>query len=247
MNFFEYLAQYSYCQGLLILTALIAFVVSLRNYGRHRAFRIVPYFIGFFLLAVMSDFIFYASPKGDRFAGYFANICAAAYTIVEFFAFSLIILNYITGAGRRLAIKLNALVFLIGEIFLFFLRFPGNPIFLMCLLQGILLVVPCVLYFYELFTTMNTKALKDRPSFWIVTAIIYQNVCGVSLMLSMEYMGRWSEGAYALGCISYCILFVLFMRAYKCSPEEWVAVSPPRAYKANPEPHLNSPEAAVKP
>jgi hypothetical protein len=92
----------------------------------------------------------------------------------------------------------------------------------MCVMEGVALVLPCSIYFYELFTGVNTKALKDRPSFWIVTGIIYQCVYNASLALSKEYMGRFGDGAYAFAILFYCILFVLFMRAYKCSPEERV-------------------------
>jgi hypothetical protein len=222
VKIFEFLALHDYFEGLMILIVLIALIFSLRLYGRHRALRILPYYFAFWLLMCGVEFYQFISPRGDPFAKALDSTGAAILTIFEFCVFSLLILHYITGAGRRLAVKLNTVIFFIVEIFLYFRAFPRNAIFSMCILEAAALILPCVIYFYELFTSMNTKALKDRPSFWIVTGIIYQAVYNASLTLSMEYMGRFSDGAYAFAILFYCILFVLFMRAYKCSPEERV-------------------------
>lgn len=224
MKFFEFLALHDYFEGLMIFVCLIAFIFSLRYYRRHRALRIVPYYIAIWLLMDGVEFYNYISPRGDRFANALDNIGAVIITIFEFCVFSLLILRFIEGARRRLAIKLNTVIFFIAEIFLYFRAYPRNPIISMCMLEAAALVLPCVFYFYELFTNMNTKALKDRPSFWIVTGIIYQGVYNACLTLSMAYMGRFSDGAYDFAILFYCILFVLFMRAYKCKPEE-VAVA----------------------
>lgn len=203
----------------MLIINLIAFFFSLKHYGRHRAFRIIPYYFGSWLLMEGTQFYWYTSPPGDRFT-YVLNLITACFIIFEFCVFSQLILYYIAGAGRRLVMKLNTVIFFIGEIFLYFRGFPRNPIVSMCLLESAALVPPLVIYFYELFTNMNTKALKDRPSFWVVTGIMCQNVYNTCLTLSMEYMGRFSSGAYTFAILFYCVLFVLFMRAYKCRPEE---------------------------
>lgn len=215
----EFLALHDYTEGLLIFTVLFTFIFSLRHYDRHRAFRIIPYYIGLCGILTGAECYYYISPN-DRFALTFDTIITVTFTIVEFCVFNLLILHYITGAGRRLAIKVNAVLFFGGEIVAYIRAFPRNPVISMVIVEGIALLSPCAIYFYEFFTNMNTKALKDRPSFWIVTAIIYQSVGAGALLLSKEYMGRFGDGAYALGNVFYCILFVLFMRAYKCSPEE---------------------------
>jgi hypothetical protein len=219
VKFFEFLALYNYCEGLFIVVALIAFIFSLKHYSRHRAFLIIPYYFGFWLLMAGTEFYWYISPPGGRFT-YGLNLITASFTIFEFCVFSQLILHYIVGAGRRLAVKLNTAIFFIAEIVLYFRAFPRNPIASMCLLESAALVPPCVIYFYELFTNINTKTLRDRPSFWVVTGIMCQNTYNTCLLLSMEYMGRFSSGAYTFAILFYCVLFVLFMRAYKCSPEE---------------------------
>jgi hypothetical protein len=220
MKFFEFLSLHDYSEGLMIFVSLIAFIFSLRHYGRHRALRIISYYFAFWLLMEGVEFYRYISPRGDRFANALDLIGAAILTVFEFCVFSLIIFHYIAGAGRRLAIKLNTVIFSAAEIFLFFRKLPQNPLFSMGLLEAAALVLPCVIYFYEFFTNMNTKALKDRPSFWVVTGIIYQGIYNTCLTLSMEYLGRFGDGAYTFAILFYCILFVFFMRAYKCSPEE---------------------------
>lgn len=225
MKIFEFLAQHNYCEGLMIFTALITFIFSLRYYKRHRAFRIIPYYIGFcFVQAMVVDLYWYVSPRGDRLADSLELISTIVFTIFEFCVFSLLILPYIAGAGWRFAIKLNAVLFFTAETLLFFRTYPRVSIYSICLVELIAIVPPCLIYFYELFTTMNTKALKDRASFWVVIGILYLGACSCTLFVSFEYVGRFGDGAFALGNLFYCILFVQFIRAYKCRPEEGVVV-----------------------
>jgi hypothetical protein len=219
VKFFEFFALYNYCEGLLTIIVVIAFIFSLKHYGRHRAFRILPYYFGSWLLMEGTEFYWYISLPGDRFANAL-NLITASFTVFEFWVFSQLILHYIAGARRRLAVKLNTVIFFIAEMFLYFRAFPRNPIVSMCLLESAALVPPCGIYFYELFTNMNTKELKDRPSFLVVAGIMCQSAYNTCLLLSMEYMGRFSNGAYTFAILFYCVLFALFMRAYKCSPEE---------------------------
>src|SRR5579863_6676150 len=115
----------------MILTILIAFIFSLRHYGRDPALRILSYYFAFFLLSMGVEFYLYISPRDDRFANDLASICFCALVIFEFCVFSLLILHYITGPGRRLAIKLNTVIFFLVEIFLYFREFPRNPFFWM--------------------------------------------------------------------------------------------------------------------
>ena len=220
MKLVEFLARYNYSETLMIVVLLTALIYSLRNYSRHRALRILPYYFGGFLLLTGIEFYWYCSPKDDRFAVDLYNTSAAFSTVFEFWVFSLLLLHFIAGSGRRLAIKLNMAIFSLAEILLYFRTLPRIPIVQMNLLQAIALVLPCVLFFYEVLTNMDTRPLKDRPSFWIVSGIIYQCIYNLCLLLSMEYMGRFSDGAYVFAILFYCLLFVLFMRAYKCRPEE---------------------------
>jgi hypothetical protein len=219
VKFFEFLALHDYFEGLMVFGTLIAFIFSLRQYGRHPALRILSYYFGFFILAEASEFYLYISSKSDRFALLLAVICDDTLTVFEFCVFSLLILHYIVGAGRRLAVKLNTVIFFIAEIIFVFRTFLPRSNIPLGLLEAAAIVPPCVIYYYELFTSMNTKALRDRPSFWVVTGILCQAACNSSLILSMEYMGRFGDGAYAFGILFYCILFVLLLRAYKSPPE----------------------------
>lgn len=205
----------------MIFTGLITFIFSLRHCGRHRAFRIIPYYVGLFLIqSTIVDFYWYLLPR-DRSAIAIEDISTTVFTIFEICAFSLLILQYIVGAGRRLAIKLNLVLFVMVEIFFSLRALPPITSLQISLVEPVALALPGVIYFYELFTIVNPKALKDRPSFWIVSGILYLSVVSVISMLTFEYIGRFGGDAYALGNIFYSILFVLFMRAYKCNPDEW--------------------------
>src|SRR5579863_6942412 len=98
----------------------MAFIYSLRHYGRQPALRIVPYYFGFWLVMMGLEFYRYISPTGDPLVHDLHAIVTAIFTVFEFCVFSPLILHYVEGPRRRLAIKLNTGIFLIAEIFVCF-------------------------------------------------------------------------------------------------------------------------------
>jgi hypothetical protein len=88
------------------------------------------------------------------------------------------------------------------------------------LLESVFLVPPCLLYFYERFLTVNLQPLKEQPSFWVVTGVLFLNSCSIPLQLTFGYLGKYREAAFSLNYILYSIFFILLIRAYLCSPEK---------------------------
>ena len=215
MKILEFLALHNYCEGLMVLTALIAFILTLRHPGRNVAIRIIPSYLGCLLIAMAIDFYSYSSPVGNRLAASLEWISTTVITLFEFCVFSLLILYYIESSRLRLAIKLIAVLFFAAEIVVFFWAFPNIPIFSICLLEAIALVPVWSIYFYEVFSATNSKSPKDQASLGLVIGIMSLGAYSLITFLSRKYLGRFADGAYAFGNLAYSVFFVLLVRACK--------------------------------
>jgi hypothetical protein len=60
--------------------------------------------------------------------------------------------------------------------------------------------------------------LKNQPSFWIITGILFLNTSSIPMLLTAGLLGNYSAAAFCLNFILYSILFILIIRAYLCTP-----------------------------
>jgi len=216
----------------MILIAIVALVVSLKLYYRHRSLRFFSYYIGLSLIQSGADFYRHLAPKHDPFAYELIVIADIVFIVFEFSLCTFFILRYITGKARRWAVKLNATTFFIFLVLFLVHKLPIIVFSKLWLVESVALVPPCLIYFYELFLTVNSRSLKEQPSFWIVTGVLFLNSCSIPLLVSLEYLGSLEGTLFGLNDILYSILFVLIIRAFRCRPEEAAPVFPLKT-KAN--------------
>jgi len=94
----------------------------------------------------------------------------------------------------------------------------GGP---MTLLESIILVIPCFIYFRELFKRPRTFNLAKEPSFWIVTAILFSFSIMIPIMLFVFYFGKCNMpnvccGIYSFNNYSNIITNVVFIKGFTC-------------------------------
>jgi hypothetical protein len=218
LNLFSYLSGYYYCVGIMVVSAVAAFLISLKYYGLHKELRIFTYYIALSIIQDMTVFFFLGRQweKGPfyRVAGYFTNF----FMLAEYSIFVLFILAFISSRKRKWVIWINSLVFF-GVVLRIWI---GMPAFLysgeLFLVESLFLILPCLLYFYELLMHVSPEPLKNDPSFWVVTGILFLNACSIPLLLTRHMLGKYSEAAYSLNYLLYAILFLLLNRAYRCKP-----------------------------
>lgn len=227
MNILNYLAQNFYSSVLMILVTVAALVISIRYYSRHRNLRIFTYYIAFSLLQSTTDiFALLFVPAHGKPTRIFPLVLALttglAFMLFEFIICNLFILHYITSPLRRRIIRINALGYFVLLILTFTLASKYIHIlpYSSLLLESVFLVPPCLFYFYELFQTVNLQPLKEQPSFWVITGILFLNASSIPLQLTEHFLGSYSEAAYTLNYILYIVLFILLIKAYLCTPEK---------------------------
>ncbi len=220
MNIVHFLEQNFCTAGIMILCTIAALVISISHYRRHPNLRIFTWYIALSLTQSITAFLFFSPSPGSRFVPRLIFVVVGtAFLLFEFIACNLFILHYITSRPGRRVVIANGLLFFGLLIFLMAANFHNILSSSYFLLDSAFLVPPCLIYFYELFQTVNPQPLKDQPSFWVITGILFLNACSIPLQLTLNVLGRYAEAAFSLNYILYSILFILLIRAYLCRPE----------------------------
>lgn len=217
MKLFAFLSQFYYSLGGMVLAELVALGVAIKYYRRHKILRIFPYYLLLSLMEVWTD---YLSGIGDRpvslinLHGGVSNV----FMLFEYSVCTLFILRYISSRGRRRAIYINSLLF--AGLLAFALiqnwrnAYQANFFFW----ESFFLLLPCLLYFYDLFVSAQPGSLTDQPSFWVVTGFLFLNACTIPMLLAVLMLGRYHVIALSLNYILYIVLCILLIRAYRCPP-----------------------------
>ena len=206
---------------MIALTGL-ALVVSLKHGGYSGKMRYVSYYIAAAFLidcaSIYSHFGFSASNNHDAAD----DLLSSIFSIVEITFLYLFLYNNINGYNKRSAMKL---IYSIFALFIFYLCVTKRMYILkmpnqVYALESICLVVASLFYFHGLFTTSKLFVLKKHPSFWVVTGILLYHGCCVPIYLLINFVNHhlplYVNFIPAFNYLLYCILFILFMKAYLC-------------------------------
>ena len=203
--------------GLLILVELAALAVSIWNYRRHRTLRIFTWYTMFSLVQLWFEFVYVNAGEPvilRNIGGGISNV----FMLFEFLVCILYIVRNISSRSRKIAIFINAALYL-GLIVAASLRnyhilYRSSFFFT----ESFFLLLPCLLYFYDLFVSGHPVLLKNEPAFWIVTGFLFLNAGSIPMYIAEEFGDHYSIAIYSLNYILYTVLFVLLIRAYRCPP-----------------------------
>ncbi len=98
------------------------------------------------------------------------------------------------------------------------------PIAELYIVQAILIIPPCTLYFYELFKNVPNLNLLNEPAFWICTGSLLYFLCTLPLFLSkdsiFDLIGNlnYDSTVYAINFICYSVFFLFIIKGYLCKP-----------------------------
>ena len=144
------------------------------------------------------------------------------FTLFELLFFSYFFTKIIDSKKAKTLVLSMAAFFLILFILLV-LKYGANnrgsgP---MSLLESIILVIPCFIYFRELFKRPRTFDLTKEPSFWIVTATLFYFSIMIPVLLFIYYFGKCNMpnvccGIYSFNNYSNIITNVLYIKGFTC-------------------------------
>jgi len=84
-------------------------------------------------------------------------------------------------------------------------------------LEGLLIIMYCLYYFYELFTMNPDKVLLNEPAFWAISGMLVLFSTITPLFLFFNYLRNnlrpLANSLYVINNISYILLFITFIIA----------------------------------
>jgi hypothetical protein len=202
----------------MFMTSFAALVVSLRYYNRHKDLRIFTYYILFSFLQSLEEFFVHSMIPDKITLRIILASSENAFMLFEFIVCNYFILQHLSSARRRTAVKVNALIYFCFLLSVGVRHYKSIYLSTFFFLESIFLVLPCLLYFYELFVNIHPEPLKNEPPFWIISGILFLNACSIPMLLTVGLLGKYSIAAFSLNFVLYSIFFILIIRAYCCTP-----------------------------
>ena len=198
--------------------SLVAAFVGIANYRIHRELRIFLYYSFFSLITDLTEYMRYAGGMDKPFPMLVQAWTSVLFMVFEFLVFSYFILSNVKDIRRRRAIKALSGIFLICFVMGIVLRRQGFANYWeFYFWESIFLTIPCLIYFYELFTSGPEGSLKALPAFWVITGILMLNCSSIPLYLTLAYMGKYLFIAYNLIYLLYASFFFMVIRANRAT------------------------------
>lgn len=200
----------------MIVTGMIAFVISLKNYRRHKELRIFGYLLFFDLTQIATTFFAYTQP-GKHWIDVIMMLTTLGFLLFENVVCIRFIYYQLISRKRRLSIVGLPLLLAAQTVILLIYQTMGQfQVF--AIVDCATLTVPCLLYFYELFVCTTGKQLKNDPVFWVVTGLLFLKCGSLPLWLSRGFTNDDAYKASSLNFLLYSVFFVMLIKAYLCAP-----------------------------
>jgi hypothetical protein len=224
----EFLAYWEtdyYSGAVSFLLAVTGVVVSLKKRQNPKLKPLIFFFLAYVLIGIIRSInrgIELDKPLRIKITIYLDFVD----TIVEFFAFYLVIKSYVVSVRIRKRLKPFPFLFLasITIYFLYYLITHGkvDQYFLQAIftIQAFLLITGCIFYYVDIFTTEPKLKLTHDPSFWVVTGVAFFMLCTMPFSIFGMYLVKFDFRLYiqlfTLYEVFYWILFLMIIRAYFC-------------------------------
>ncbi len=226
---FELWNEEYYTKFILLFCIIIALIIGIKFYRKEKTY------ISFLLYISLSLIFFLALPiiyvikdLHGRSAAVFDEVWNTVFALVEFIIFYYFFLKILNAKIIKLLMRISFLpIFILSSIFFIKItdpEFSRNQIiklsFQINIVEFFLLLIPCLIYFYELFTKEASQILSKSPAFWITTGIFIYCVVSLPFLLigdnlAINYKGLYHM-MYGVHYISFSFLFISFAKAFLC-------------------------------
>jgi hypothetical protein len=214
-------SKYYYLDLLMLLSTIIALIVSIRNRNKIRPSLLFSLYLGCFLL--LSAVCMYDDINHN--GGTLINVGNNCFLILELSVFTFF-LHQNLQSNRLRNILLFSVILIICFILFDWIRNPGSltdDLSIPFILESGFLIFPCLFYYLELLNQPGPIRLDRLPSFWIVTGILLFNCCCIPIYLFETHVSSQLKTQFGIvfsrNYFLYILLFLLFTRAYLCNKQ----------------------------
>lgn len=222
-----------FTEAMLVILLFAALWISLKNRKRHAEMKFFPFYIAFLLIVFIS---LYANIYSEKIWNYsittfnFHHYIDYISTLFELFVFIHFFVHVISNRWFKKFIIFIAILFTIYYLaeLVYDDRFTRSisktTQSRVYTIQSLVLLIPCIRYFYELFKHPPILNLKQEPSFWIVTGLSFFIISTLPYSLIENYLRKnhlyLMTALYSVFYIFYIILISMIIRAYTCNPKK---------------------------
>lgn len=231
----EIIADWSHTyffEPILLLVLSITLIIALKNDKKHAILKSLPFYISSLLLVFLSGAFVSLSWKLKYHFLFFVGLSSFidyTFTFIELITFSIFFYQLLNNRAMKKLIVISNFIFSI----LFFYMFFSEPSFhnkisditqsKVYTLEGIILLVFCIFYFFELFKKSLAIQITNEPAFWVSTGLFFFLTCTLPFSLIENYIrNKYPEliiSYYSIFYIFYILLFSMLIRAYLCKPQ----------------------------
>ena len=227
MDYYKIMSEYFFSDWIMFVVTFIAFVVSIWHWNKNKQLRIITIYI---IVAFLNDLIcnYYGLfCSNEELKNYILDLSVKSFMIIEIIIFLVYLHTNISSNKMKMIIKIIFIsfflvIFIIQKITPQFYSSYYYSISWIVVWESLCLLIPCLSFFYELFTSPQIT-LKNHPPFWIVTGILFYNACSMPIFLLHDYLKKnlhvYYNIFFSLNYILYTILFSLFIIGYLCKKE----------------------------
>lgn len=218
-----------FTETLLVAILVIGLCIALKYRKKYPILKYFPIYICSLLLVFLSIYVWLIIPGVDNYilsTFNFINYIDYMFILVELFIFSHFFYLSITNKAIKKIILGLSILFI--PYFLFELcndKFFPRSISewsqsRVYTVESLILLIPCFVYFYELFNKPPVLNLKNEPSFWIVVGWSFFATCTLPYSLLENYLRKSYSNLmtqfYSVFYIFYTLLLITIIRAYLC-------------------------------
>jgi len=156
-------------------------------------------------------------PKSDTIIQNSINV----FMLFEFLIFSQVIISSVRSRSIKRTLGMAVAVFLVTVLYcwLFTAAFNKPPESL-SVLESFLVIIGCLLYYFEMFTSPPNIKLLQHPRFWFITGMLLLFAFLLPLFLQgnndlLNFTDLFNA-VYMMNLIGYTILFIFFTIGMRC-------------------------------
>lgn len=217
---FRYFSNYYYTVPLEIFLNLLFIIIGLAKLKRIGRLKIlIIYSIACLtqsLLGVMANVLSDRKPATCILLENSINV----FVLLEFIFFYQFIIGALASRVARMLFRGVRIIVCLGTIYSWLSsnRFNETPC-VFTIAESYLIIIPCLYFYFELFTYRPKVPLQHQADFWAVTGMLFLFLLLAPLFLQSGTLfldASQPSDAYAMTFVGYAVLYIFFLNAVRC-------------------------------
>lgn len=194
-----------------VLSGLLPIVLFLVFFKRNKEGKLWVIFL-YAVLSVITDAAFSAIPENEDLAEFYLF---SFFTVVEFSIFTIFIYLQIKSRSIKWFMGISAILFYAFAFYNIIYRPNKNFDSLPASVESVLVILYCILFFFEQMRNPEVQFIYSSKVFWITTAVLIYLAATLFLFISTAYFTMQERDAYwSINFISNILKNVLLSIAF---------------------------------